>query len=71
MRVMLCSLTLPDLEFLNSVGKMANVIPVIGKADSMAVDELVAFKKKVRVKLHVMLLFSIRMCFLLNILRLF
>lgn len=44
------SLSELDKKFLRSIGSYSNVIPVIGKADTLNEDELKAVKAKVRAR---------------------
>lgn len=45
--VRICSLREMDIELMRRLSPRVNVIPVIGKADSLTPSELKAFKKRV------------------------
>lgn len=40
-----------DIEAMRAIGKVANLVPVIAKADSMTLEERAAFKKRVQAEL--------------------
>ena len=51
----LCSLRPIDVEFIKTLDKCVNVVPVIAKSDTMTIEERDSFKKRVRVAMvHVM-----------------
>ena len=42
-----CRLSTLDVEFMKNLGSRVNIIPVIGKADTLTEDELAGFKARV------------------------
>lgn len=53
-------LTSNDIEFLKSVENLINIIPVVGKADGLTIEELTELRKKVmsQIKLHKIKIFK-------------
>lgn len=45
------SLSPLDIVVMKKIAKVANIIPVIGKADSLTPEELIPFKKRIKIEM--------------------